>query len=149
MSANTGMAFHTRIAVAVAAMLHGVTMTSAPGLMPAAPTAAISPDVAELTETACATPNDSAHASSNALTSGPPRNPSPHAPMYPESTPLSRTRRAAATSPSPWARYGANSRAMNGSPPSIASGVLRGSTTLGRIEDLLTKLQGQQSRASI
>ena len=54
-SANTGIAFQCNIAVAVAHILHGVTITSSPGSMPTAPTAAIKPEVHELTVTACFT----------------------------------------------------------------------------------------------
>ena len=56
MSANTGMAFHCTMAVADAAMVQGVTMISSPGSASIAPTAAISPEVQELTAMACRTP---------------------------------------------------------------------------------------------
>ena len=56
MSANTGMAFQCRMAVALAAMVQGLTITSSPGSMPTAPTAATKPEVHELKVTACLTP---------------------------------------------------------------------------------------------
>ena len=61
MSANMGTALFTTTAVAVAVIVQGVVMTSSPGPTPAAPTAAISPLVAEFTLTACRTPKYSAH----------------------------------------------------------------------------------------
>ena len=72
MSANTGIAFQCKIAVALALIVHGVTMISSPGSIPMAPTAEIRPDVQEFTVTACFTPKYSAHFLSNSLTFGPP-----------------------------------------------------------------------------
>jgi len=65
MSANTGIAFQHRIAVAEAHIVQGLTITSSPGLIPAAPMATISPDVAELTVTACVTLNSLSLSRSN------------------------------------------------------------------------------------
>ena len=56
MSANTGMPFQCRMQVAVAAMVQGVVMTSSPGSMPIAPTAASRPEVQEFTAMAWRTP---------------------------------------------------------------------------------------------
>ncbi len=55
MSAKTGIPFQCNIAVTVAHIVHGVTMTSSPGSMPIAPTAAIKPDVQEFTDMQCLT----------------------------------------------------------------------------------------------
>src|SRR5262245_30497237 len=49
MSANTGMPAQCTTAVALAHIVHGLTITSSPGSSPIAPTAAINPDVAEFT----------------------------------------------------------------------------------------------------
>ena len=51
-SAKTGMQFQCNIAVAVAHIVHGVTMISSPGSTLRLPTAAINPEVHELTEIA-------------------------------------------------------------------------------------------------
>ena len=70
-STNTGMAFQCNIAVAVAHIVQGVTIT-AYGSIPIAPTAQIKPDVQELTLTAYLTLKYSSHAFSNYLIFGPP-----------------------------------------------------------------------------
>ena len=68
MSAKTGMAFQARIAAALAVIVQGLTITSSPGEIPIAPTAATSPEVHELKEMACLVSNRLAHSSSNFLT---------------------------------------------------------------------------------
>ena len=60
-STNIGIAFQCNIAVALALIVHGVTIISSPGSIPIAPTAAISPEVHELTVTACLTPKYFSH----------------------------------------------------------------------------------------
>ena len=67
-------------AMAVADIVKGGTTTSSPGEIPAAPTAAMSPEVAELTDTACLLPKRSAHRASKDRTRGPPRNSGPGLP---------------------------------------------------------------------
>src|SRR3990167_2283734 len=81
--------------VAVADIESAGTITVSPGLTPTAPTAANSPDVAELNATACLTPYRLAQAISRAMTLGPPSG-SPA--MNPERTPDRRTSRTAFSS---------------------------------------------------
>ena len=100
-SAKIGIAFQCRMAVALAHIVHGVTITSSPGSIPIAPTAAISPDVQEFTVTACLTPKRLSQSRSNSWTFGPPKKSGSQQPRYFESTPLSTTARAAATSSTP------------------------------------------------
>ena len=71
-SAKTGIAFQCKIAVAVAHIVHGVTITSSPGWIPIAPTAAVRPDDQEFTVTACLTPKNCSQSRSNSLTLSPP-----------------------------------------------------------------------------
>ena len=71
-SANIGIAFHCKIAVAVALIVHGVVIISSPGSIPIAPIAASRPEVHELTVTACLTLKYSSHFLSNSWTLGPP-----------------------------------------------------------------------------
>src|SRR5687767_6390613 len=104
-SANTGIAFHCRIDVAVAHIVHGLTMTSSPGSIPIAPTAAMRPDVHELTLTACFTPKEDSQNRSNSCTFGPPKKSGVHAPRYFDSTPVSMTALAASTSSFPMGLY--------------------------------------------
>ena len=66
--------------MAVADMVVGGTITSSPGETPTAPIEAISPDVLELTATACREPNRRANSVSNWRTTGPPSNASHQAP---------------------------------------------------------------------
>ena len=61
MSAKTGIAFQCNIAVALALIVHGLTITSSPGSIPIAPMAAISPEVHELTTMACLTLKNASH----------------------------------------------------------------------------------------
>ena len=49
MSANTGIAFHCSIDVAVAHIVQGLTIISSPGSISSAPTAQIKPEVQEFT----------------------------------------------------------------------------------------------------
>ena len=56
MSAKTGIAFQCKIDVAVAHIVNGEVIISSPGSIPIDPTAAISPEVQELTVIACFTP---------------------------------------------------------------------------------------------
>ena len=121
MSANTGMAFQCSIAVALAHIVHGLTMISSPGSMPTAPTAATNPEVQELTVTACLTPKYDSHARSNSRTFGPPRKSSCQAPMNWESTPDSTTALAASTSSLPIELYRESACPIVRLPPKRAS----------------------------
>ena len=63
------MPLKCKIAVAVAAIVHGVVMISSPGSMPIAPTAAIRPEVQELTAIAAVDPDEAQFLASAAQTS--------------------------------------------------------------------------------
>lgn len=71
-SAKTGIAFHTRIAVAEADIVHGLTMTSSPGSRPIAPRATIKPEVLEFNAIEYFVLKKLDQSSSNCLTLGPP-----------------------------------------------------------------------------
>ena len=70
-SANTGIAFQCKMEVTVAHIVNGVTITHHPGSKPIDP-AVISPEVQELTVTACLTLKYFSHALSNFCTCSPP-----------------------------------------------------------------------------
>ena len=71
-SAKTGIAFHHKIDVADAHIVHGLTITSSPGSTPAAPIAVMRAEVAELTVTACFTLKRRSSVRSNSCTFSPP-----------------------------------------------------------------------------